>query len=460
MSDSDQNKDKEGEKIAEDSVIKDIAVADYSMTEKEEQYDTTKLKSFGSTVFKYVKKYWVPITLLIIFILAFNMRMSGFVMPDGSYRWPYLRNIDSYALMHQMQLIIDNGGIMPASDPLLLAPEGADIVPHLYPYQYLGAYGYMFFAVLYPGLQLWEFLIYFPAFLAALMVIPAYYIGKVLFDKKAGIIAAFLMVFAPAITMRSLAADPDTDAIAMLLTLTVMAVFLIAYKGLGKDTFTRKNLIWALLSGITLSIYSYAWAGAWHIPLLITSFVVLKLVIDFLLAGGNISTRMKRTWADSEHMIYSFVILFLTFTILMSAFFGLNYVPDTVFGTPLAMLGITGNSGGLTSEEGRPFPNVQVSVAELQSGGDINSVAQRIGSIFFILTFIFALPYLILSYITTKKHLDTVLLIILWTVGALIASMAAIRFSTILSPPVIIGSAIILAKVWRLALGQDKKLLQ
>lgn len=425
-----------------------------------ETYNAEPLKKAGSAIYRFGRKHWVVIFLLVIFLLAYNMRLSGFVNADGGYRWPYLRNIDSYALMHQMQLIIDNNGVMPSYDPLLLAPEGVNITPQPFPYQYLGAYGYMLFHMFNPALQLWQFLIYLPAFLAALMVIPAYYIGKTLYDKKAGIIAAFLIVFMPAITARTLAADPDTDAIAMLLTLASMAMFLVAYKSITKDKYTKKNVIYAVLSGIVLSIYAYTWAGSWHIPLLITTFVVLKLVLDFILSKGNIMARLKQVWIDSKHLVYTFVILFLTFTALMSVFFGPMYVVDTVFGTPIGMLGLGGHGNTLTSEEGRQFPNVQVSVAELQSGGDIGSVAQRVGSIFFILTFVFALPYLILSYITTRKHLDTALLIIIWSIGTLMAAVTAIRFESILAPPIVIGSAIIISKVWRLALGEDDKILQ
>ncbi|MAH43285.1 hypothetical protein CL614_06255 [archaeon] len=458
--DDDNHKEDEGQKIAEQSVVKDVVAVDYSMSEKEEKYDTQKLKGFGKTLLKFGKKYWVPILLLVIFILAFNMRLSGFVMPDGSYRWPYLRNIDSYALMHQMELILDNGGIMPAVDPLVLAPEGAVLTPHLYPYQYIGAYGYLAVKAFIPEFQLWEFLIYLPALLAALMVIPAYYIGKLLYDKKVGIIAAFLIVFAPTITGRSLAGDPDTDAVAMLFTLATMALFLFAYKGIKRDSFTLKNVIWAVVAGVMMSVYSYTWAGAWHIPLLILAFVFLLIVIAFVLNRGSIMDRIKNVWKTKKHVIYSTAIVFLTFVLVMSIFFGFNYVPDTVFGTPIGMLGLFGQEITFTSEEGRQFPNVYVSVAELQSGGDINSVAQRIGPIFFVLTFVFAIPYLLLSYIMTKKHLDTIVLILLWTIGSLVASMAAMRFSIILAPPVIIGASIIISKIWRLALGQDKKLLQ
>ncbi|MFH1420823.1 MAG: STT3 domain-containing protein [Candidatus Aenigmatarchaeota archaeon] len=406
---------------------------------------------------KFAKKYWVPILLLVIFIMAYNMRLSGIVMPDGTYRWPYLRNIDSYALTREMQMILDNNWVMPAVDTLKLAPEGEIKNTQLYPYQYLGALSYSFLKLFDPGLQFWESMIYLPAILGALMVIPAYYIGKLLYDKKAGVIAAFLMVFVPAITARTLGGDPDTDAISMLLTLVSMAAFLVAYKSIG-NKLTKKTVIYSILAGIVLAIYAYTWAGAWHIPVLILGFIILKIVLDFVMTKGSISERARHTVKANKLVVYSFVIILIAYSALIAPWFKLGFVVDT-FTTPFQMLGFYGG-GEFKTEEGRDVPNVYVSVAELQSGGSFSDVAQRVGTEFFILTFIFALPYLVLSYITTKRHLDTVLLIILWTVGPLIAAMAAIRFSSILAPPVVIGTSIILAKAWRLALGEDKAILE
>ena len=114
------------------------------------------------------------------------------------------------------------------------------------------------------------------------------------------------------------------------------------------------------------------------------------------------------------------------------------------------------------------FPNVYVSVAELQQGGDISGIIQRTSpyqgiailvSPFFLM--IYGLIYLLYSFAFSKertiKNIDTVLLMIIWVIGPLTATIVAVRFSILFSAPIAIGSAILLSKILRMALKQDKK---
>jgi asparagine N-glycosylation enzyme membrane subunit Stt3 len=120
----------------------------------------------------------------------------------------------------------------------------------------------------------------------------------------------------------------------------------------------------------------------------------------------------------------------------------------------------------LKSEEGIEFPNVYVSVAELQ-GGDIRGVIQRTSAInfesapllilvspFFLM--IYALIYLTYSFYRKRQHLDTLILLLVWFVGPFMATVVAIRFSTLFSAPIAIGSAIILAKIINMVANKEK----
>ena len=117
------------------------------------------------------RKYWVSIVVITIVMLAFYVRLLD-------YRWPYLRNIDSYMFYRHMDYIVQNNGVMPEHDPLILAPDGWPIRHELFPYQYLGAYTFMFTRMFLPQLELWQYLIYFPALLASLAAIPVYYVDR------------------------------------------------------------------------------------------------------------------------------------------------------------------------------------------------------------------------------------------------------------------------------------------
>src|SRR6185295_7707553 len=110
------------------------------------------------------------LTVLVIVILALHVRLLD-------YHWPYLRNIDSYNFMRDMQLIVENHGIFPGYDPLMLAPDGLYKGSGTF-YPYFGAYSYMLYRIISPDIALWQFLVWWPALVASLIAIPAYFLTK------------------------------------------------------------------------------------------------------------------------------------------------------------------------------------------------------------------------------------------------------------------------------------------
>ena len=69
---------------------------------------------------------------------------------------------------------------------------------------------------------------------------------------------------------------------------------------------------------------------------------------------------------------------------------------------------------------------------------------------------IYTLIYLLYSYYKKRHHVDTVLLLLVWFLGPFTATIVAIRFSTLFSAPLAIGSAILLSKLVRMGTGEDK----
>lgn len=391
----------------------------------------------------FLDKYKVAIVLILIITLSMYVRTID-------YRWPYLRNIDSYAFYRQMELIIDNNGVMPDYDNLILAPYGHKISFQLWFYQYLGAWSYVLFKILLPNLQLWEYLVYFPAFLASLMAIPMYFIGKLLYDRRAGLIAAFFIVFDISIISRTLAGDPDSDAFTLLLPLVVIALFLFAYKHIDiKKVLDKKAVIYSVLTGLALGAWAYSWAGWWYIVWLLTGFIILKIIINYFSIRN-----VKEFFADSKNIIFMYVIIMVTYFFMTVPILGFSHIQSTIQG-PFIF-------GEMKSEE-REFPNVYVSVAEMQESGDVKSIIQRtsaldgvaiIASPFFLM--IYCMIYLFYSYFKKKQHLDTVILLSIWFLGPLIATISAVRFSILFSAPIIIGSSILLSKLFRIVIENEK----
>jgi asparagine N-glycosylation enzyme membrane subunit Stt3 len=379
-----------------------------------------------------VKRYWPVIAVLAIVLLGTYVRTYD-------YKYPYLRNIDSYAFTRQIEDIVSTGSI-PSHDNLTLAPYGQDRQIARDLYVYIMAYSYGFVRFFVPNYTLFQFLIWAPALLAALMAVPMYFIGKLLYDRRAGILAAFFIVFDISILSRTLGADPDNDGSVLLFPLIAIALFLFAYQHISAKGLNKKGVLYTIFAGIALGVWGYVWSGFWFVIWLLTGFVVAELILAAIRAKGLQGIKQHK-----NHIIM-FVAVIAIFFIMTIPVFGINSVVETVQG-PFSF-------GDIKGEENRDFPNVYVSVAELQSGGTLKDIIQRT-NVFLFTFMIFSLVYLAFSVITKRKeHIDTLLLLTIWFIGPLIASGIGIRFSILFAAPIAIGSAIFISKVFRVIDGE------
>lgn len=398
-------------------------------------------------IYNLLNKRWTLLALIIIFALSFYIRVFGF-------NYNYLRNIDSYWHYRYMKMIIENNGKLPDYDILMEAPEYRKI-ESMHFYHYLGAYSYLIFRIFFPNVELWIFLVYYPAFLASLAIIPCYFIGKKLYDKKAGIFLAFLLVFNSAIISRSLGGDPDSDAIVLLLPLVILAFFFESIYSI-KDNKKKIGFIYSILTGLFLAILAYTWV-TWHVFYFIGGVIAIEGIIELV----------KKNKEILKNLVISYAISMLVFFILTIPIIGFNFI-GIILGGPFESL-------RLKAEEG-DFPNVYVSVAEMMEGGSVKNIGRNLGvyliddsrtsgatsyiyTIFYFLSLISSLTYLSLSYIKKRKHLEALLFLLLWGGGFLFASIYAIRFSIFLALPLSLTLAIFLSKVWRVVLREDESIL-
>ncbi len=394
-----------------------------------------------------LKNRWAFIAVLIIVILGVGVRVVD-------YNWPYLRNIDSYTFYRWMDEIQLNGGTLPLYDNLIVSPHGEYRGIQIFPYQHLGAYSYMFVRLFFADMQLWQWLIWFTPIIASLSAIPMYYIGKILYDRKAGVLAAFFIVFEVSNISRSLGGDPDSDAIVIFFPLVVMAAFLYTYKYVEKTKkFTPKLFAYSAVVGALIGLWSHIWGGRWYVVWLMTGFLILKLIADAIKMRS-----VRRIIHQYKYVVTSYALFFVFLALTIVPFWGISILTS----------GITGpiDFQSIKSEEGIQFPNVYVSVAELQGTGDPKEVILRTCQVcgntpylmllspFFLM--VYALIYLLYSYFKTKMHMDTVLLLIIWFVGPFLATILAVRFSILFSAPMAIGSGIILSKILNMLLYKEE----
>jgi len=154
---------------------------------------------------------------------------------------------------------------------------------------------------------------YFPAILGALTVIPVYFIGKELFGRWAGILAAGLIaVMSGEFMGRSILSFTDHHVAETLLTATAMMFLVLAIKTARERGLTfnhlrhrdweilRRPVIYSLLAGVFLAVYLLTWIGALLFVFIISVYFFIQLIIDHL----------KRQ--SSDYLVLVGVIFFLT----------------------------------------------------------------------------------------------------------------------------------------------------
>jgi dolichyl-phosphooligosaccharide-protein glycotransferase len=134
---------------------------------------------------------------------------------------------------------------------------------------------------------------YFPAILGALTIFPVYFIGKELFNRKVGLIAAALVAILPGqFLLRSLLGFTDhhvaeTFFSTLFILFLILAVKRAKEKELSFNSLRnrdwrslRKPLVYSLLAGITLGCYLLSWVGGGLVVLIIFIFFLIQYIVD------------------------------------------------------------------------------------------------------------------------------------------------------------------------------------
>jgi len=162
---------------------------------------------------------------------------------------------------------------------------------------------------------------YIPAILGTLTIIPVYFIGKELFNRWTGLLAATLVVILPGEFLnRSLLGFTDHHVAESLFT-TVTILFLILAVKKSRErkmsfahlinrnwALITRPLIYTLLAGIFLGIYLLTWVGGLMFVFIIFTWLVIQFIIDHL--------RRKST----DYLCVIGVITFLISFIMVSPF--------------------------------------------------------------------------------------------------------------------------------------------
>ncbi|MCX6663146.1 MAG: glycosyltransferase family 39 protein, partial [Euryarchaeota archaeon] len=239
--------------------------------------------------FRFNKNWWIGVSLIAIFFLVLfmnsyfnivsnvNMNPSGTTMTDTFY----LSGPDPYYNMRLVDNTTQTGRFpfFSSNDPLLAYPFGKS--GGRAPLLVMSAIG--FSKLLVPFMSeanaIGYAMEFIPALFGALLVFPVYFIGKILFGKKAGLIAALLIAIIP-IHISSGHGSAyglfDHDSFNLLL---YFLTFLFLIKSI-KEKDTKRSILYALLAGIPLAALSMVWVEAQFLYTVITIYAVVQLLID------------------------------------------------------------------------------------------------------------------------------------------------------------------------------------
>jgi dolichyl-diphosphooligosaccharide--protein glycosyltransferase len=234
------------------------------------------------------KQYWIPLTLIAIFFLVlffnsyYNITSDVTINPDveGLQKY-YLSGPDPYYNMRLVEGTYTTGQYpyYSEADPLLNYPTGTrgGRAP-LFNMMALG-----FSRLLTPFMDevdaVGRSMQFIPALFGALLIFPVYYIGKTLFNKKAGLIGALLIAIIP-IHISSGHGSAyslfDHDSFNLLLFFLTFLFLILSIK--QRDRI--KSILYAVLGGVALAGLSMTWVEAQYLYVVIAVYAIVQMFFD------------------------------------------------------------------------------------------------------------------------------------------------------------------------------------
>lgn len=136
---------------------------------------------------------------------------------------------------------------------------------------------------------------FLPPVLGTLIVIPVYYIGKYVGDRKCGLLAALLIAFTPGQLMsRSVLGHTDNHVAEVFYSTLFLMFFLMSIYTAKKDKISfdnifqknlrpmRKTMVYGVLSGVAYAAFALVWAGAPLFAFIVCVYGLVQYIINNL----------------------------------------------------------------------------------------------------------------------------------------------------------------------------------
>ncbi len=254
-------------------------------------------------------------------------------------------NNDSYFYMRLVDNVSNHFPHLTQFDPYYIYPGGINVTS-LPLFHWMIAFFAWVIGLGHPTQQLIDLIgVYLPAFIAALTIIPVFFIGKALFNKWTGVLAAGLMaVFPGEYLARSMLGSTDNPVAETFFTTAALAFLIYAVKSASQNQLTfsniwkrdwkiiRKPLICSFFAGIFLGLYLASWQGALIFVFIIAAYLIVQFILNHIHQKSN------------EYLcIVSFITFFFALIILILNPFSTDVTIAMVLATilPLILYGIS-----------------------------------------------------------------------------------------------------------------------
>ncbi|MBI3412764.1 MAG: glycosyltransferase family 39 protein [Candidatus Aenigmarchaeota archaeon] len=218
------------------------------------------------------KKLLASLVIFLVVLFSFFMALKLRATP-ALINPPWLPQFDSYWFYRYAKMTVDNRGSMPDWDPLSYFPPGRPTDKSTQFYTYLLAYSFMLGKQFLHDLSLVQSVKWTAAILASLSVFPAYFIGKYMGGRVAGLVSAILIAVSPSILVRT-GADPDNDGAVVFLTMfSFFAITRLIREPNWKNT---------VLSIFSLSLFSLSWYPFWYVVMISVGGLFLNVALSFV----------------------------------------------------------------------------------------------------------------------------------------------------------------------------------
>ncbi len=321
-------------------------------------------------------------------------------------------------------------------------------------------YLYKIISTFVPNIRLMTVVYFLPVLLAALAVVPAFFLVRKVAGNMGAFVAATIIAVHPAFIGRTIAGFSDTDGYNVLFPLLIMWIFIEALEAQN----WKKALGLGALGGVIVGIFSYTWGGWWYIYdfLLGVCFISLWyvfvkkyiqgkernqkivwiigaiLLAPLFVVGAAVKTGLemikKKQVAEEEQKLLLAIIIFIVccglFVTLFSSFkIFVNAVKEPLTFSTIKEVGVI-----------KIWPNVLTTVAEFNPA----SLSEIIGSVSFgqgilLLLALLGIGYALFERAIIEKEQEWMLATgLVWVIGLTLAGSkitSPLMFTVLLFAP-------------------------